>query len=911
MKKIFGRFVNLSGKTRQDINDALAFRAMSALTRAESQAEAIEKLHAAVSEILKPQHLTILLRDPLKAGYTSQHFSDEPPTYELFVPKDAEIAARLQETGDVLYGQDFEDNPAETHTLDQFDEGAATQLYCPIPGETGLLGWLILEQEQSPRKYSPAQIDLLRTIAWQFSLIIEKFRAERAAQKQLQGIKLVEDIASGINKCQDFDAFLVEVFEQINAHFTIDRFSLVLRSGETNRYQRQFLIENGKTVISSQQPLTLDGDFRESDVIKNRQSETITDNGTWFVTPLIARNHVIGAASFGHFPNGPIFDPADITLINTIAELLAGTVIKFEESWNIARQRQQISQMQDINRHLNTTFDLNQLLEYILEGAVEILNASSGILTVHSENTQVPDIQVTKGVIGKQISELGLQIRDGHSTGYYASGKSIILNQIDQERALFKDLKSLGLSKVKNLMVVPIAVRSKNVGSLELINTHNRHGFTQRDREILEGMASQAAIAIQRSAQSTVTNHDLENQIEELSKLQQITRGLNGTRDINRGLQITLETALIHTHAQSGTIGVIDEDFEMLEQIWQLVPDSRQWIQPSPVALHKLSWLNKSMGNLQILEDAELAKNLGIPDPFRWHYPVLSKITDEVFVLMILHLGQPDLLAPGDLAFLKELSEHARDPLMNALIFEDLQNAIHAKNEFISFISHELKNPLTVIKGYADILRKGMAGEVNEEQKDYLTTIAHNVRQMNTFIKDLSDQSQIETKSLRLAFECTPVFEVINEVLQTYEAQIAEKDIEIKEDIQKPDSKVWCDRLRLNQILSNLVSNALKYTPEGGKVEIGAEESTNIWDKDGAAEVVHFWVQDNGYGISEEDQMNLFQKFFRGTDPKIQNVPGSGLGLRISKSLVEMMGGQMWFDSTEGQGSTFHFTVPI
>ena len=124
-------------------------------------------------------------------------------------------------------------------------------------------------------------------------------------------------------------------------------------------------------------------------------------------------------------------------------------------------------------------------------------------------------------------------------------------------------------------------------------------------------------------------------------------------------------------------------------------------------------------------------------------------------------------------------------------------------------------------------------------------------------------------------------------------------------------ANVWCDRLRLNQILSNLISNAIKYTPDGGRVEIGAEESANTWDKDGAAEVVHFWVSDNGYGISQEDQIQLFTKFFRGTDPRIQKIPGSGLGLRISKSLTEMMGGQIWFESTEGQGSTFHFTVPI
>ncbi len=113
------------------------------------------------------------------------------------------------------------------------------------------------------------------------------------------------------------------------------------------------------------------------------------------------------------------------------------------------------------------------------------------------------------------------------------------------------------------------------------------------------------------------------------------------------------------------------------------------------------------------------------------------------------------------------------------------------------------------------------------------------------------------------------------------------------------------------QILANLISNAIKYTPEEGTITISAEHTFNDWDPKGAAEVVHITVQDTGYGIDYEDQPHLFNKFFRGTNEKILKISGTGLGLRISKSLTEMMGGTMWFESTPGEGSTFHFTVPI
>jgi signal transduction histidine kinase len=112
-------------------------------------------------------------------------------------------------------------------------------------------------------------------------------------------------------------------------------------------------------------------------------------------------------------------------------------------------------------------------------------------------------------------------------------------------------------------------------------------------------------------------------------------------------------------------------------------------------------------------------------------------------------------------------------------------------------------------------------------------------------------------------------------------------------------------------VLVNLVSNAYKYTPEGGVLQVGVEEIANQWDPEGAVRVVHLWVKDNGIGLSLEDQQKMFQKFFRSEDPKAREAPGTGLGLNITKSLVEMQGGKIWFESEYRVGTTFHFTIPV
>jgi signal transduction histidine kinase len=152
---------------------------------------------------------------------------------------------------------------------------------------------------------------------------------------------------------------------------------------------------------------------------------------------------------------------------------------------------------------------------------------------------------------------------------------------------------------------------------------------------------------------------------------------------------------------------------------------------------------------------------------------------------------------------------------------------------------------------------------------------------------------------------------VVDEVMRSTKRQMEDRKQTAELKLSDKLPKIWADTTRLAQIMINLVSNANKYTPEGGIVTVGAEKSANQWDPEGAAEVVHIWVKDNGIGISLEDQKKIFQKFFRSDDSKAREAPGTGLGLNITKSLIEMMGGRVWFDSEFRQGTTFHFTVPV
>jgi len=233
---------------------------------------------------------------------------------------------------------------------------------------------------------------------------------------------------------------------------------------------------------------------------------------------------------------------------------------------------------------------------------------------------------------------------------------------------------------------------------------------------------------------------------------------------------------------------------------------------------------------------------------------------------------------------------------------DEAVSANKSKSEFVSVVSHELKLPMTSIKGYSDLMLAGATGPLNENQTSFLTTIRNNVNRMATLVSDLADISRIESGNLRLEPRSVPVWDVIDEVVTITKTQVTQKNQVITVDIPTELPKAWCDRNRLAQILTNLISNANKYTPEGGSIVLQAIRKNGM---------IQIKVQDNGHGMTPEDQAKLFSKFFRSADDKIREAPGTGLGLSITKNLIELQGGKVWFESEFRKGTSFYFTVPI
>jgi K+-sensing histidine kinase KdpD len=254
-----------------------------------------------------------------------------------------------------------------------------------------------------------------------------------------------------------------------------------------------------------------------------------------------------------------------------------------------------------------------------------------------------------------------------------------------------------------------------------------------------------------------------------------------------------------------------------------------------------------------------------------------------------------------DRQLLLSLADYAAIAIENAHLYESVRQANDAKSEFVSCVAHELRTPMTAIKGYTGVLEKQAVAALSQQQMEFLRTIRANVERMEGLVADLQDVSRMETGNMRLEVREVPFKEALENALQATRTQIEARVQQLTLDVPENLPLLRADPARLTQILTNLISNAYKYTPEGGRIRVRA------WPQNG---YVYCAVSDTGVGISPEDQARLFEKFFRSEDPSVRQMPGTGLGLCIVKRLVEIQGGQIGVESQVGKGTTFTFTAP-
>jgi signal transduction histidine kinase len=228
--------------------------------------------------------------------------------------------------------------------------------------------------------------------------------------------------------------------------------------------------------------------------------------------------------------------------------------------------------------------------------------------------------------------------------------------------------------------------------------------------------------------------------------------------------------------------------------------------------------------------------------------------------------------------------------------------ADRAKRDFIATVSHELRTPLTPIRGFVDLMLLGAVGQLTEPHREMLGTVKNNTMRMVSLVEDLLEIGRLEAGKIALNTAPSNINQLVKEIVSMWNLELENKRMTL--DLQLDDTLplIEYDTKRIGQVLTNLVSNAIKYTYPGGDVTIKTYRNSEG--------LIQVDVRDTGIGLKPEQQDNLFKRFYRADSPLRDEVGGTGLGLSIAKSFVELHHGEMWVQSVYNEGSTFSITLP-
>ena len=234
--------------------------------------------------------------------------------------------------------------------------------------------------------------------------------------------------------------------------------------------------------------------------------------------------------------------------------------------------------------------------------------------------------------------------------------------------------------------------------------------------------------------------------------------------------------------------------------------------------------------------------------------------------------------------------------------FEDMKELDKAKDSLVNTISHELRTPLTTILGYLEMASEGMYGDTSPKLKDKIQAMVSSVNRINALVGKMLEMSRLQDGTLSLDLEPVNLATLTKEVVKELETDVAAKKHALSVMLGNELPVVEADRLRMHDVMFNMIHNAIRYTDEGGKIAIGADILGGR---------VHIWVKDTGRGITEDDRKKVFDRFFLADGGLAREDGRVGLGLYVSREIVRKHGGDMWFDSKDGEGSTFHFSIPL
>jgi signal transduction histidine kinase/DNA-binding response OmpR family regulator len=469
----------------------------------------------------------------------------------------------------------------------------------------------------------------------------------------------------------------------------------------------------------------------------------------------------------------------------------------------------------------------------------------------------------------------------------------------------------------RTIVGVPMLLEGDVVGVLSVWRTQVRP-FSGRAVEVLTTFAAQAALAVRavdlvRALESRTG--ELGRKVAQLEALGTVGQAVSSSLNLTEVLNTIITQAVRLSGSDGGSIYEFDEDTREfhVETVCGTSQEAFDAIRRARIGLDdtfigKAATLGRPL-ELTDLREAPLDPHLSVLAESGWHSLVAVPMLREGRIVgaMVIRRHVPGRIPQEIYDLLETFASQSSLALINAQLYRQLERqsaalevASRHKSEFLASMSHELRTPLNAIIGFSEVLLERMFGELNERQDDYLRDIWSSGRHLLELLNDILDLSKIEAGQMVLNRSEFAARESLEYCISMVRERALKQRILLSLEVDPQVGLLDADRLRFRQVVLNLLSNAVKFTPEGGRVGVRAA----VHDQELVVEVT-----DTGPGVPVEDRRRIFDAFQQGARHPEQT-EGTGLGLTLSKRILELHGGRIWVESETGKGSTFGFALP-
>lgn len=597
------------------------------------------------------------------------------------------------------------------------------------------------------------------------------------------------------------------------------------------------------------------------------------------------------------------------------------TVIPTEQHDQLIKEHKQLQKrirlwaaLSNVGRVLSSTLEPDQVLQLVLDQAVEVLEAEGGSLILVDEHSKELVFELAIGPTAADLVGTRMQWGVGLVGEAAATGQPLIVNDTATDPRWFSGYDEATDFVTQSILCAPMITRQQVIGVLEIVNKRDGSAFDQGEAELLGALAAQAATALTNARLYAETRR----QTEEVSALLETSHAITSTIDLDQRLEIIGNRAKDLVEAKGCIIFLLDDEEQVLrpilaldqyaEQYYKITLDLGQGISGQVVQTGQGRIVNR------VHECPDAYSVPGTPEESQALLAVPLQVKGMTIGVMTLTRESEKDFTSHDLELISSLGNLAAAAIENATLYnqqqeraESLQRAYdelakidRLKDELVQNISHELRTPITFIKGYVSLLLDKELGEINEEQSQSLRVVSDKTEQLISLVSSILTLQTVSADSLRL--EAVSPIELADRAIEGASLTAQEIGVRIMTDYPDYVLPVMVDPSRITQVFDNLLQNAIKFSPDGGTIAIrvGVE-----------ADKVRVEVSDTGIGIASDKVEHIFDRFYQVDGSMTRRFGGAGLGLAICKQIVDAHGGQIRVESEEGIGSTFIFTLPV